>query len=207
MSRRLPTPAALTVRRDPPPSGWYAIDPSRSSIEFVTEHLSIVELRGRLTHVRGLLRIAADAERSHVAAEIDAGSVSTGNIERDAYVRGPALLDVDRYPKITYLSRSVVARRDGAWDVDGVLTIRDVTRIVRMRVDVAFSRAATLGDRHVSFRATAMLDREEFGLAWRAGMGEADALIGRSVRVELAIEASPLGTAARAPAAGTPTRV
>src|SRR6185295_9269273 len=70
-----------------PAAGVYDIDPAHTAVEFVARHLMITKVRGRLPDVRGRITIAEAPEDSHVEVEIGAGSVSTGNDDRDAHLK------------------------------------------------------------------------------------------------------------------------
>jgi hypothetical protein len=66
--------------------------------------------------------------------EIDAASIDTGVADRDAHLRSPDFLDVERYPTLEFRSSDV--RRNGeGWKVDGELTVRDVTRPVTLELE------------------------------------------------------------------------
>jgi polyisoprenoid-binding protein YceI len=70
-----------------------------------------------------------------VEAEILAASVNTGNVDRDAHLRGLDFFDVDRHPMITFRSTATRPRAESTWEGTGDLTVRDVTRPVVVQVD------------------------------------------------------------------------
>src|SRR5205807_4668022 len=124
------TVSVLRTRDDRliPVAGIYNIDGPHTSVEFVGRHLMITKVRGRFNDVRGRITIAEEPENSHVEVEIGAGSVSTGNDDRDAHLKSGDFFDVEHYPTITFASTAVRARPDNTWAVDGDLTVPDLTR-------------------------------------------------------------------------------
>src|SRR3954453_4945950 len=93
-------------------------------------------VEGRFTAFAGAVELTDPVERSRVAVRIEAASIDTGNAERDAHLRSPDFLDVDRFPALTYRSAGIIrdGGRDRNWRVDGALTIRDITRPVQLDV-------------------------------------------------------------------------
>src|ERR687898_1026960 len=88
------------------------IDGPHTSVEFVARHLMITKVRGAFAEVRGAIFIAEDPEQSNVEAEFLAASVNTGNVDRDAHLRGLDFFDVDRHPIITFRSTATRARAE-----------------------------------------------------------------------------------------------
>ena len=56
--------------------------------------------------------------------------VDTGTPDRDAHLRSPDFLDVERYPEMRFASTAVEQLDDDVYRVTGDLTIKDVTRPV-----------------------------------------------------------------------------
>ena len=61
------------------------------------------------------------------SVELDLNSLDTGVAKRDADLRGPRLLDIDRHPVMTWRCARFVATGDGAWTAEGDLTVRGIT--------------------------------------------------------------------------------
>src|SRR5438132_13276009 len=136
-----------------PVAGVYEIDGAHTSIEFVGRHLMITKVRGRFSDVRGQITIDEEPTKSHVEVEIGVASVSTGNDDRDAHLRSGDFFDVEHYPAITFASTAVRARPDNTWEVDGDLTVHDVTRPVQLQVDFDGGGPSPFGDQRIGFSA------------------------------------------------------
>ena len=179
-----------------PVPGTYTIDGPHTSVEFVARHLMITKVRGRFVEVRGSIFIAEDPEQSNVEAEIRAASVSTGDAFRDAHLRGPDFLDVDRYPLITFRSTATTARAESIWELTGDLTVRDITRPVVLQVDFEGASPSPFGDERIAFSAAADVNREDFGLTWNQTLETGGVLIGKTIRIELNVQAIAAADAA-----------
>ena len=175
--------------RQVPAAGVYDIDPAHTAVEFVGRHLMITKVRGRFTDVRGRITIAEEPENSHVEVEIDAGSVSTGNNDRDAHLKSGDFFDVEHYPTITFASTAVRARPDNTWEVDGNLTVHDVTRPVQLQVDFDGGGPSPFGDQRIGFSAATDVNREDFGLTYNMVLESGGVLVGKTARIELSVQA------------------
>ena len=181
-----------------PVAGVYDIDGAHTSVEFVGRHLMITKVRGRFTDVSGRITIAEEPEASHVEVEIGAASLSSGNADRDTHLKSADFFDVERYPTITFRSTSVTALPDNTWEVVGDLTVRDTTRPVTLQVDFDGADVSPLGDERIGFSAATDVNREDFGLTWNMALETGGLLVGKTARIELAVQAVAATAAAAA---------
>jgi polyisoprenoid-binding protein YceI len=179
-----------------PVAGVYEIDAPHTSVEFVGRHLMITKVRGRFSGVRGQIAIAEDPTDSHVEVEIDVASVSTGNDDRDAHLKSGDFFDVEHYPTITFASTAVKSLRDNTWEVAGDLTVHGTTKPVTLQVDFDGGGASPMGDERIGFSAATEVNREDFGLTWNVALETGGILVGKSARIELAVQAIATGKAA-----------
>ena len=175
--------------RQVPAAGAYDIDPAHTAVEFVGRHLMITKVRGRFNDVRGRITIAEEPENSHVEVEIGVASVSTGNDDRDAHLKSGDFFDAEHYPTITFASTAVRARPDNTWEVDGDLTVHDVTRPVQLQVDFDGGGPSPFGDQRIGFSAATDVNREDFGLTYNMVLESGGVLVGKTARIELSVQA------------------
>lgn len=177
-----------------PVAGVYEIDGAHTSVEFVGRHLMITKVRGRFSDVRGRITIDEEPEKSRVEVEIGAASVSTGNDDRDAHLKSADFFDVEHYPTITFASTGVKPRRENTWELAGDLTVRGITRPITLQVDFDGGSASPMGDERIGFSAATDVNREDFGLTWNVALETGGLLVGKSARIELAVQAIAAST-------------
>jgi len=183
--------AVREVNGQPVPEvGEYELDKAHTSVEFVARHLMISKVRGRFNDYAGVINIAETPEDSSVVVTIDAGSVTTGDLQRDEHLRSPDFFDVGTYPSITFRSTKVDQVKGGDWKVTGDLTVRDVTKPVVLDVEFEGSYPTPWGTTPVGFSASTELDREDFGLTWNQALEAGGVLVGKKIRIELSVEAN-----------------
>lgn len=172
-----------------PSAGAFDLDPAHTRAGFVARHLMVSKVRGSFTGVSGELLIAEDPADSSVTATMDAATITTGTPDRDAHLRSPDFLDVERFGSLTFRSKRLSDRDETSFTLVGDLTIRDVTREVELRVEFEGLAQSPSGKEVVGFVARTEIDREAFGLTWNVTLQTGGVLVGRKVVIEIEAEA------------------
>ena len=169
----------------------WQLDPAHTQVEFEVTHLGFAKVRGRFRTVEGTLHRTPrnDGAPSHVEAVIQSASIDTGQPERDAHLRSPEFLDVERYPELRFHSRDVRPGKDGTLNVEGDLTIRGVTRPVELKVRESGAQKDPWGNQRMAFTATTTIDRRAFGLTWNQALEAGGLLVSNDVRILLEVQA------------------
>lgn len=166
---------ALKVR-----PGDYEIDTAHTTVIFGVDHLGFSTFYGRFNTVTGRLALdTAHPEKSDVAVKIAATSLDTPSDELDEKLRGAEMFDAGRYPDILFESKRVVRTGEKTADVEGLLTVKGVTRPIVLKATFHGSGVMPLlNDRRAGFDARATISRSEFGLdAWKGFVGDEVTLI------------------------------
>jgi polyisoprenoid-binding protein YceI len=151
--------------------------------------MMIARTRGRFREFSGTIHIAQAPEQSSVQVAIVAASIDTGDPQRDAHLRSPEFLDVERFPELRFRSTGVRPAAGNRWQVSGDLTIRDVTRPVTLEVEFCGVATDPWGNLRAAFLASTEIDRDDFDVSWNQTLEGGGFLVGKGVRIELDIEA------------------
>jgi polyisoprenoid-binding protein YceI len=115
-------------------SETYKFDPSASTIGF-TVHQFLGTTRGKFTRFSGKIEIDREhPENSSVTAQIDVRSIDTRIKKRDDHLRSPEFFNVEKFPQITFKSRSVKRTGPQTGDILGDLTMHGVTKPITLHV-------------------------------------------------------------------------
>jgi polyisoprenoid-binding protein YceI len=146
-----------------PEPGRWSIDSVHSFVSFSVLHMNVSYARGMAVGPSGTITIAPDLLDSSVEATIDVASLTTLNPVRDAKMRGPELLDVERYKTIDFVSTGLRSSGEDRYELDGRLTIHGVTKDVAL--DLVFNGVITdtWGKRRLGVTASTELSRDDFG--------------------------------------------
>ncbi|HEV3288816.1 MAG TPA: YceI family protein [Streptosporangiaceae bacterium] len=169
-------------------AGTWTIDPVHSEVGFTVRHMMVSKVRGKFTTFSGEIVTGADPLDSSVTAEIDLGSITTGNEQRDAHIRSADFFEVEKYPAMTYRSTGIRAGGDG-FVLDGQLTLRGVTRDVPLTLELNGFGPDAYGGTRAGFSATAEISRSDFGVSWNAAIAGGGVVVSDKVTIQLEIEA------------------
>jgi len=163
----------------------WEIDPAHSQVSFAIRVMSVTTTRGRFNTLRGYLHIdEQNPASSWVEAEVDAASIDTHNLLRDAHLRSNAFFAVKKYPTIAFRSTRVEHIAGSAYKVTGDLTLLGTTRPITF--DVAYSGPSAGLNARASLTARATMNRDDFGLG-RSMIVQSAA--GKTATIEIALVA------------------
>jgi polyisoprenoid-binding protein YceI len=151
-----------------PSPGTWTIDPAHSIVRATARHLGMSRVEGRFTEL---------------------ASIDTGSRDRDTHLRSPDFLDVKQFPTLRYRSSGLTRLSDDHWQLDGGLTIRDITRPVALDVHYGGSGPDPWGGTRMAAKATTQLHRSDYDINWNMGLPGGLTLIGPTLRIELDIQA------------------
>ena len=164
----------------------YKFDQAHSTIG-LSVHQFLGTTHGKFTKFDGKI----DIDREHpgnssVAARIDVRSIDTGIQKRDNHLRSPEFFAVEKYPEITFKSRSVKQTGPQAGDILGDLTMHGVTKPITLHVKLLTSPNEAKQTRWSV--TTDPLKRHDFNLMF-AQAAESMSGIGQTVAINIEIEA------------------
>jgi polyisoprenoid-binding protein YceI len=112
----------------------YKLDASGSTIGF-SVHQFLGTTQGKFTKFNGKIDVNRDhPENSSVMAQIDVRSIDTRIKKRDDHLRSPEFFNVEKFPQITFKSRSVKRTGPESGDILGDFTMHGVTRPITLHV-------------------------------------------------------------------------
>ncbi len=167
--------------------GKYSLDAAHSKVGFDVSHLVIASVEGRFNGVTGEIEMGKKIEDTKITAKVDIKTVNTGNGDRDKHLMGPDFFDAEKFPEMTFVSKSISGKAD-ALKIKGDLTMHGVTKAVTL--DGKYSGVANdpFGNTKIAFQAKGKINRKDYGLTW-SKMVEAGPVVGDEVMIELKVEA------------------
>jgi polyisoprenoid-binding protein YceI len=162
----------------------YTLDANHTFPRFSYSHLGFSTQLSRFNKTTGTLTLDAEAGTGAVDVTIDMKSVDTGSAVFDEHIQRPDLLDTERFPTATFMSTAV--RFDGARPVavDGILTIKGISRPVTLTV-TAFKHTLhpMLKKDAIGADASTVIKRSDFNA------GKHAPFVGDEVTLSIAVEA------------------
>lgn len=169
----------------------WEIDPAHTSVQFSVRHMMISNVRGQFTKTSGTISGTGNEPKSvKIEAVIDASSIDTRVAKRDAHLKSPDFLDVEKFPTITFKSKKIEPAGPGKWKIDGDLTIHGVTKEVVLDATGPTDEVTDpMGHKRVGASATTTISRKDFGLTWNKPLESGGVVVGDEVAIQIDVEA------------------
>lgn len=180
---------AVSLAAAPALAATWELDPAHSEVGFRVRHMAVSWTRGRFDAVSGKLELdEKDLSKSKAEVAIETKSVNTSVKDRDDHLRSADFFDVEKFPKMTFVSKKFEQRGDKL-TIEGELTLHGVTKTVKLEGE-ALSKPAKdpWGNLRIGTRATAKLSRKDFGLTWNKALELGGVLVGDDVEIALEVE-------------------
>lgn len=167
----IPTTAPVVVAG--PPAGTWAIDQTRSVVQFTVTKLGFDDVTGTFRDFSGTVRYdSANPAGSSVEWRVKVGSVETDASNRDRSLQSAEYFDAANHPEMTFRSERVRSLGNGRLQVEGPIMIKGRTRPLSIVVEPVEG----------GFETRFEVNRYDFDIVGGSVMGR---LIGRTVRVRL----------------------
>ncbi len=174
----------------------YGFDKAHTHIGFSVRHI-LSPVPGEFKDYDGSFSFdPKKPETAKIKVTIQAASISTGNEMRDKHLQSPDFFDVEKYPTLIFVSKSV-AKGDGdsQYKVTGDLTMHGVTKSVVLDADymgedtMPMDKEGKMTAKIVGFSATTKIDRRDFKLDWGQDKlsGGKNLMVGNDVTITLDI--------------------
>jgi polyisoprenoid-binding protein YceI len=166
----------------------YTIDKGHSEVSFQVRHL-VTQVRGNFNDYQGTINLdPANLEHSSVDFQIKADSIDTNLPDRDKHLRGEDFFFVEKYPQITFKSKSVKKTGKDTYDVAGTLTMRGVTKDVTLPVTFLGTVKDPWGNEKAGFATDLTLNRKDYGMNWNAALDNGGVVLSDDVKISINLE-------------------
>ncbi len=167
----------------------WKVDDAHTTVSFTARHMGLSKVRGQFTRFSG--EVEGDPNDITSATgrfEVDMASVETGNADRDAHLRAGDFFDVERFPTMVFVGRSITPAGDGLYTVTGDLTIKDVTREVSLQYEHGGEDVDPYGNRKIGGTLTGTIKRSEWGLTWNVPLDSGGWLVSDNINLEIDLQ-------------------
>lgn len=173
-------------------SNWN-VDASHSKLGFAVTHMMVSETEGKFKVYEGkVASVKPDADFTDAKVEfsVDAASINTDDEKRDGHLKSADFFDVEKFPKITFVSKSMKPGKvKGTYVLVGDLTMHGVTKTITLTA-IGASKIVKdpYGMERYAFKVTGTINRKEFGLGWNAALEAGGVAVSEIVRLDINIE-------------------
>lgn len=165
------------------------VDNSHSSVGFSVPHLLISEVEGNFKKFNGSIVAAKpDFSDAQVEFSVDVNSIDTDSEMRDNHLKAEDFFNTAKYPAMSFKSTSFKKVGSNKYELAGNLTIRDKTKPVKFNVTYGGTANDAYGNTKAGFKATTVINRFDYGLAWNKVTEAGGATVGKDVTLNLKLQ-------------------
>ncbi len=141
----------------------WKLDPAHSKLKFAID--------AKMISAEGVFRTFAvkddineqALEQSKIEMTVDVASLDTNSTQRDNHLRSDAFFDVAKYPTAQIVVKFLRKVSEGNYEGDGEITIRGVTKPIKLPVKILLNEGGRL-----RFRGSVEINRMDFGVKFNS---------------------------------------
>jgi polyisoprenoid-binding protein YceI len=168
----------------------WALDPTHSEVGFKIKHLMITNVSGSFgSFTADAITDGDDFNTAQINFSADISSINTGNEQRDTHLKSPDFFEAEKFAHLTFKGNGLTATDDaGEYELKGDLTIRDVTKPIKLKVEMGGIAKDPWGQTKAGFTIAGKINRKDFGLVWNAPTEAGGLLVSEEVRLNAEIQ-------------------
>ena len=162
----------------------YTVDGNHTYPRFSYSHLGFSTQLSSFSNTTGQVVFDPQAKTGSVDIVINTKSVNTGSTDFNEHIQGEDFLDTAKFPTATFKSTKVVFDGDKPASIEGLLTLKGVTKPVTLTVTSFQAMMHPMMHKPaIGANAFTIVKRSEFNA------GKYAPYVGDEVRIDIAIEA------------------
>ncbi len=176
------TPETITTTK-------WNLDAAHSEIQFKAKHLLITTVTGEFKKYEATVETEGDDfTTATITFTADTASVDTGSEQRDGHIKSADFFDIEKFPKLKFVSTKIEKKDADNFILHGDLTIRDVTKSVTLNVEFGGIAKDPWGGTRAGFNVTGKVNRKDFGLNWNVLTEGGGMLVSEEVKIVASVQ-------------------
>ncbi len=163
----------------------WILDPTHSEVQFKIKHLMITNVTGSFNSFEVTATTEEeDFTKANVSFKAQVNSISTNNEQRDGHLKSADFFDAENFPVILFdATKAESTDEDGNFELHGDLTIKDVTKNIKLNVEFGGVTKDSYGNTKAGFTISGKINRKDFGLNWNAALETGGVMVSEEVKI------------------------
>lgn len=165
------------------------LDAAHSEITFKVKHMMITNVSGSFQKFDvNTTTEGDDFTTGKIDFSADVNSINTGNPDRDNHLKSADFFDAGKYSKLSFTSTKIEKKDNENYVLHGNLTIKDVTKPVKLNVEFGGIGKDPWGNQKAGFTLTGTIKRTDWNLNWNAALETGGVLVSEDVRLHADVQ-------------------
>lgn len=163
----------------------WVLDPAHSELGFKVKHLMVTNVSGSFKNFSVTAETTDDDFANAVVDfSADATSITTNNEQRDEHLKSADFFDTASFPMLNFkATKFEQSGDDGEYELTGDLTMKGVTKPVKLKVEFGGIVKDPWGNTKAGFTIAGKINRKDFGLNWNAALETGGVMVSEDVRI------------------------
>lgn len=160
----------------------WVLDPTHSELQFKVRHMMITNVKGEFKN----FSVDVDGEditNAKYNISIDTTSINTNNEQRDEHLRSADFFDAENFKNLTFTTTSSKLKGDDEFELIGNLTIKGVTKEVKLDLEYGGTNKDPWGNEKAGFSVEGKINRKDWNLNWNAALETGGVLVSDEVKI------------------------
>ena len=167
----------------------WSLDPTHSTLGFKVKHLMITNVSGSFKNFNAEVETkGADFSTAAIKLKADVGSIDTNNPQRDGHLRSSDFFEAEKFPEMSFESTKVEKIDEENYLVSGDLTMKDITRSVKLKVEYSGVTKDPWGGERAGFVITGKINRTDWGISFNAVLETGNLMLAEDVKINSEIQ-------------------
>ena len=167
----------------------WVIDPTHSEIGFKVKHMMFTNVSGKFdTYEASITTEEDNFTNANIEFSADINSIDTRNADRDGHLKSADFFDAENHPKLTFKASSLSKLEDGNYEIAGDLTIKGVTKFVKLPAEFSGLMTDPWGNTKAGLNIYGKINRKDWGLNWNSALETGGVLVGEEVKLEIELQ-------------------
>lgn len=162
----------------------WKFDKSHSRIGFTVSYLVITDVEGYFNDFDGTITSNGDDfQDATIEFSANVASINTDNEKRDQHLQSDDFFNAEKFPKLTFKSKSFKKIDDKNFKLVGDLTMRDVTKEVELEVVYNGIVNDPWGNTKAGFSLRGEVNRFDYNLKWNKTVEAGGLVVSEEVKI------------------------
>lgn len=163
-------------------------DNAHSKVGFAISHLVVSEVEGKFSDYEATVTTDEKGKLQKVEAVIKVASITTDNEARDKHLKSDDFFSAEKFPEITFVSKSIKATGKNSYKITGDYTMHGVTKSVTLNAKFNGEIKDPWGNVKSGWVVTTTVNRFDYGLSWSKAVETGGLVVGKDVDISLKLE-------------------
>lgn len=167
----------------------WLLDPAHSELTFKIKHLMISKVSGAFRNFSAKMETeGTDFSNAKIDLTAEVNSISTNNEQRDAHLRSADFFEVEKYPELKFKSTSIEQKGDESFSLYGNLTIKDITKPVKLNMEYNGIVNDPYGQEKAGFFVSGKINRSDWDINLNVALETGGLMLGEEVRIQSEVQ-------------------